>query len=180
MRFSKHQIKKIAVIGNGGAGKTTLSRSLAKRYHLKLTHVDSIQYLSGMKIRDRDETSQILNTLAEEENWLIDGFGRMDVMRKRFALADKIVFIDFPLWRHYWWCTKRQIMSIWSPRGELPDGCNEASLSYTLTLFKILWRVHAEIRPQLIDIFSSPEIKSKVFIVKTLSEWCDVFDQGLD
>lgn len=66
---------RIAVIGNGGGGKTTLSRALAKRYNLPLTHVDSIQYMAGMNVRPTDETRTILNEIAAAPQWLIDGFG---------------------------------------------------------------------------------------------------------
>lgn len=104
-------IDKIAVIGNGGGGKTTLSRSLASRYGLPITHVDSIQYLAEMKVRPKDETTAMLLEVASKERWIIDGFGSIDVMRARFEIADIVVFVDFPLWRHYWWCTKRQIKS---------------------------------------------------------------------
>jgi adenylate kinase family enzyme len=162
---------KIAIIGNGGGGKTTLARAIASRYGLKLTHVDSIQFLAGMKVRDREETSRLLNALADEPSWVIDGFGRLDVMTRRFEIADRIVFVDFPLWRHYWWCTKRQVKSLWAPRSELPDGCNEATFSYTIELYKTLWRVHRTIRPELLKIFARPEIAGKVVKVRTMPEW---------
>ena len=172
-------MKRIAVIGNGGGGKTTLSKALAKRYSLKLTHVDSIQYLAGMKKRNVEETSRILNSLAQEDSWLIDGFGSLDVMRTRFELADRIIFVDFPLWRHYWWCTKRQIKSVWSPRDELPDGCNEASITHTIHLYKILWRVHFEIRPKLLEIFESTKINGKMILIRNVNDWNKIFMDGL-
>jgi adenylate kinase family enzyme len=164
-------VKRIAVIGNGGGGKTTLSRGLAKKYNLPLTHVDSIQFLPGLKVRDPQETKKILDDIANSETWVIDGFGSMEVMQKRFALADQIIFVDFKLWRHYWWCTKRQIKSIWSPRTELPSGCNEATLSQTFKLFKTLWRVDRQIRPKLISFFARPEISTKVLHVVDLKSW---------
>ncbi len=173
-------IKKIAIIGNGGGGKTTLSRSLASRYDLPLTHVDSIQYLAGMQVRPSDQTSAILKAAASQERWVIDGFGSIEVMTERFESADKIVFVDFPLWRHYWWCTKRQVKSIWSPRTELPDGCDEASFAYTIRLYKILWRVHHQIRPRLLDVFAKPEIQHKVVTVVSLKSWNSVFKKGID
>lgn len=173
------RIKKIAVIGNGGGGKTTLSRALSKMYRLELTHVDSIQYLPGMQTRNVEETRNILNQISSGDSWIIDGFGPLDVMDRRFQLADRIVFIDFPLWRHYWWCTKRQLKSIWFPRSEIPDGCNEATLSRTVELFKILWRVHTQIKPQLIAVFDRPEIKHKVIAVRSLDHWQRLFNEGV-
>ena len=165
------EIQKIAIIGNGGGGKTTLSRLLAARFGLPVTHVDSIQYLPGLKVRDRDETSSLLETIASQPGWIIDGFGSLDVMRRRFELADKVIFVDFPLWRHYWWCLKRQVISIWQPRSELPENCREATLAQTVKLFKILWRVHTEIRPQLLKMFSDPTIADKVLRIRSLTEW---------
>src|SRR4051794_21063442 len=95
---------KVAVIGNGGGGKSTLSRRLAEIHQLPLTHVDSVQFLAGLNVRPLDQTRPLLNDLADAPRWLIDGFGPMDVIARRFEQADRIVFVDFPLWRHYWWC----------------------------------------------------------------------------
>ncbi len=69
------QVNKIAVIGNGGGGKTTLSRMLAKKYQLPITHVDEIQYLSDLSVRPTAETTEILDKLIQANEWLIDGFG---------------------------------------------------------------------------------------------------------
>jgi hypothetical protein len=128
-----------------------------------------------MKVRDTMETTSILKQKADEDCWLIDGFGSYEVLQHRFNRADKIVFVDFPIWRHYFWCTKRQIRSIWAPRVELPEGCNEATLSYTIRLYKILWRVNTQIGPKLIDLFNQPEIKNKVVRIKNVKQWNRVF-----
>ncbi len=155
-------VKKIAVIGNAGGGKTTLSRRLAQFYQLPLTHVDSIQFLPGMKIRRHAESIALLEKAQAEDAWIIDGFGPLDILEKRLRLADQIIFIDLPLWRHYWWCSKRQIQSLWAPRAELPEGCHEFSLRHTLKLYKNLWQVHKKMRPELLRILSRPEYNLKV------------------
>ncbi len=172
-------IQKVAVIGNGGGGKTTLSRQLSDLLNIPVTHVDSIQFLPGMKVRPYSETIEILEKIQLQSHWLIDGFGPLDLIERRFGQADKVVFVDFPIWRHYWWCTKRQIKSLWTTRSELPEGCNEASLSHTMKLFKTLWKVHTQMRPELLRILGRDNLKAKVFYVRTLKDWDQLFKNGL-
>lgn len=170
---------RIAVIGNAGGGKTTLSRRLGKIHNLPVIHVDSIQFLPGMQIRSLDETRQVLNEEAAKQNWLIDGYGPLDLIEKRFGIADWVIFVDFPLARHIWWCMKRQIRGIWQQRAELPEGCNEATVKHTVKLFKTIWRVHRQMRPELIRILNRENLRHKVIFVNSLSEWHKLYLNGI-
>lgn len=178
--MNKSEPTRLAVIGNGGGGKTTLSRRLSQLYGLPLTHVDSIQFLPGMTIRPLDQTRETLSAVTAKEKWLIDGFGPLDMIEKRFVDSSDIVFVDFPIWRHFWWCFKRQIKSIWWTRQELPNGCNEATVEHTIKLFKTLWRVHKKMRPELLKLLNRPEIHPKVRIIHTLGDWQQVYSHGLN
>ena len=175
----REKLNRIVVIGNAAGGKTLLSRKLATLHHLPLTHIDSIQFLSGMMIRPYLETEKILAEIIQQDRWLLDGFGPLDSLEKRFQLADRIVFIDMPLWLHYWWFLKRQIKNIWSRRLELPENCNELSLSHTVKVIKTIWKVHTQMRPELIRILKRQELKDKVLIVKNLKEWKSLFKNGI-
>ena len=172
-------VQRVAVIGNGGGGKTTLSRRLSALHGLPLTHVDSIQFLPGLQRRPEPDTRTKLNAIAAGPAWLIDGFGPWDVMEARFRAADHIVFVDFPLWRHYWWCAKRQLQSLARPRSELPEGCDEATLAHTWKLAKILWRVHRQLRPKFIALFSEPELAPRVRHIRDLMAWNLLYTHGL-
>ena len=175
----RDQFHKIAVIGNAGGGKTRLSRRLSELHQLPVVHVDSIQFLPGMNIRPQDETRSVLRDVAGRERWLIDGFGPLDLIEQRFQLADQVVFIDFPLWRHAWWCSKRQIKSFWQRREELPIGCNEATFAHTVKLFKTLWRVHKQMRPELVRILQRQNLRGKVIFIQNLKQWNRVYRQGV-
>ncbi|WP_413587171.1 hypothetical protein [Bdellovibrio sp. HCB274] len=162
--------QKIAVIGNAGAGKTVLSRQLAVLLKLPLTHVDSIQFLPGMKIRPHKESIAMLMAVQESSHWIIDGYGPLDILEKRLQQADCIVMIDYPLWRHYWWATKRQIVNLWSPRKELPQGCSEVSWEQTQKLYKTIKKVHQQMRPELLRILNRDHLKQKVVWIRNLSQ----------
>ena len=172
-------IQKIAVIGNSGGGKTILSRELHRRYGWPLTHVDSVQFAAGLKIRPHHESIAILSAEQEKPAWIIDGFGPLDILEKRLTMADQIIFIDLPLWRHYWWCSKRQIMNLWAPRRELPADCNELTWEHTRKLFKNLKQVHTKMRPELLRILGKDHLKSKVIHIRDQKQWNKLFHQGL-
>lgn len=177
--MSLRPILKITVVGNIAGGKSRLSRRLSKIHNLPLTHVDSLQFLPGMKIRPQDETRQALLAVTRQERWIIDGYGPLDLIEKRFQAADKVIFVDFPIWRHYWWLSKRQVTNLWNPREELPEGCHEISWGHTVKLYKTLWQIHSKMRPELLRIFARDDLKDKVLFVRTLKEWESVFKNGV-
>ncbi len=161
---------KIAIVGNAAGGKTFLSRKLGARLSLPIVHVDSIQFLPQMKIRPHVETIVALRAAALKENWIIDGYGPLDIIEERFLIADRIIFIDLPLWRHYLWAVKRQIKHLWVRRIELPDGCREANISQSIKLFKSIWITHKKMRPELLKIFARDHLKPKMLSIRSLSE----------
>jgi adenylate kinase family enzyme len=173
------KLQKVAIIGNGGGGKTTLSRSIAKRYNLEITHVDSIQFLSGLKVRDKNETNTILTNIARKDEWLIDGFGSLEVIFERFELAEIIIFVDFPIWRHQWWAFKRQVKSLWKTRSELPEGCSERGIKKTLEMYKIIKRVHTDLIPKFKTYIENNNLQSKTLYIKNVEDWINVKNSNL-
>jgi adenylate kinase family enzyme len=170
---------RIAVIGNSGGGKTRLSRKLSQLHALPLVHVDSIQFMAGMKIRPHPESIAELSKLQAGEKWIVDGYGPLDILVSRLELAEMIVFIDLPIWRHAWWLAKRQLLNIFSPRQELAAGCSELSVEHTIKLFKTLKNVHRQMRPEMLKILNKENCKHKVVFVRTLKDWNQIFNQGL-
>lgn len=175
-------MRRIVIIGNSGGGKTTLSRKLHKIHQLPLHHVDSIQFLPGMKVRNHADSIADLTVIQNQESWIIEGYGPLDILEKRLALADRIVFIDFPLWKHMYWSLKRQLfyMVTRSQRPELPKNCFEGTWAQTRRLFKSIHNVHYQMRPELLRILSREQLKPKVEYINTQKQWDFVFRHGLN
>ena len=156
---------RVAVIGNAGGGKSTLCRALAQARGLPHFAVDKIQWRPGWQLVPDDEFARRHAALLERDAWIIDGFGPWREIEKRFDEADTIVFVDHPLWRHYWWAAKRQIAAIFRPRQDGPEGC--PMLPVTLHLFTMMWRLHRDLRPELLAAIAARRASKTVFHLRS-------------
>jgi adenylate kinase family enzyme len=162
---------RIAIVGNAGGGKSTLARRLGQLLDLPVTHVDSVQYQSGWQRTDDSECDHILEAAAKNDRWIIDGFGNRDVIQRRVDLADTLLLVDFPLWRHYWWATKRQWASRQGQRSELPENCPEFNLAYTRKLFAVMWLVHREYTPWFRTLARRKAIDGQAIVIHHPAQW---------
>jgi len=141
--------KRIVVIGNGGGGKSTFAAALANRYGLPWYEVDRLQFGPGWaRVPEDDVRAEIVRVLAEP-GWVLDGFGPYDTIVRRFELADQIVWVDHPLWVHYWWAMERQIAAAQgAERFGGPDGCDLRDVNRQMC--EAIWYVHTELRPKIL------------------------------
>lgn len=159
--------QRTAIIGNAAGGKTTLARQMSLWTGCPVTHVDSVQFQPGMKLRPYKDSIEILLEIQNNSEWIIDGYGPLDILEKRLAMADQIVFIDLPLWRHIFWFFKRQLRNFFSQRPELPENCSEANFEQTRKTLRTIRSSHKQMRPELIRILNRPDNKSKTLILRS-------------
>src|ERR1700759_2528084 len=90
-------VRKIAVIGCAGAGKTTFSRTLGARLGLPVTHLDRLFWQPGWVETARDRWREIQRGLVAADSWVLDGnyINSADI---RLSVADTVIFLDFPRW----------------------------------------------------------------------------------
>lgn len=117
-------MKRIAIVGCGGAGKSTLARQMGEILNLPLIHLDKEFWQSGWKMRSREEEREIVEKIAKQDEWIIDG-NYQSTMDTRFEAADTIIFLDFPTLL----CLKRVIKRFFKYRGttrpDMTEGCPE-------------------------------------------------------
>jgi len=158
-------VTRVAVIGNAGGGKSTLCRALSGARGLPYIAVDHLQWRPGWRQVPDDEFTATHETLLAKSRWIIDGFGPWPTIEARFDRADAIVFVDLPLWRHYWWATKRQIASIFRERSDGPEGC--PMLPVTFRLPRMMWRLHHDLRPKLLAAIEARRSSARIFHLRS-------------
>ncbi len=160
--------RKITIVGNIASGKTTFARKLSKRLNIPVTHIDGVQFNSDLAIADMNQTRAILNQVQSQEAWIIDGQGPLDMFEGRFTLADRIVFIDLPIYQNFILLTYRLIKNIFSPRSELPAGHSELNWKHIKKQYRTTWTIHKKMRPELIRMLNRKEFKPKLMTLTSL------------
>ena len=87
---------RVAVVGNGGTGKTWLALRLADALHLPVIHLDLHRYdSSGTNRSDEVFRREVRERITETPDWVADG-NYLGTLEERLALADVVVFLDLP------------------------------------------------------------------------------------
>jgi adenylate kinase family enzyme len=139
-------MKRVAVFGNAGGGKSALARRLAELTGLPLYVVDMMQFRAGGAQVPHDEFLRAHADLLRRDEWIIDGFGNMTIAWERFAVADTLIYIDLPLFIHFGWVTKRLIKGLFADPPGWPE--NSPLWSSSMHSYRVLWPCHRHLTPR--------------------------------
>ena len=160
-------MKRVAVFGNTGGGKSTLARRLAELTRIPLYSLDKIQYAGAKKI-PHDQYLKAHSEVLQREGWIIDGFGCRQSAWERFAVADTLVYVDLPLFKHFLWVTKRFLKGFFAT----PEGWPEGSpmISSALSSYRVLWLCHRHLTPQYRTLVSHARREKSVHHLRSEAE----------
>ena len=119
------EMRRVMIIGQPGAGKSTLARNLGAITGLPVFHIDTIHWMPGWIERDGPAKDLLVADVHARERWIFEG-GRSSTWRDRAARADTLIWLDFPLWLRAWRVLRRRIeYRDGRTRPDLPENCPE-------------------------------------------------------
>ncbi|NEQ99257.1 MAG: adenylate kinase [Cyanothece sp. SIO2G6] len=161
-------MKKVAVFGNAGGGKSTLSQQLAEITGLPLVPLDRMRYKPGGGEVPHAEFKAAHAQLLQQDQWIVDGFGSLDTVWERLDVADTLVYLDMPVLRHYWWITKRLLQGFWVPPAGWPD--NSPLLRGSLNAYSIVWLCHTKLTPRYREYVDRAKATKQVYHLRSLQD----------
>ena len=128
-------MKRILIIGNSGAGKTTLANSLAGILRLPLVHLDKLYWRDGWQHVSREEFDALLSVELQKESWILDGnFDRTLPLRLRYC--DTVIYLDYSPVVCLCGAVKRVLKNYGKTRPDMGDNCPE---HMDLSFLRYIW-----------------------------------------
>ena len=166
-------MKRILIIGSGGAGKSTVATKLGQFLNLEVNHLDKCYWRPGWVEPPREVWVQTVTDLISRDSWIIDGnySGTLEVRMHR---CDTIVFLDMSRLVCVWRIVKRNLQYRSSDRPDMAQGCPE---KLDPGFVSWVWNYPRRSRPQVVELIRTHQngkrviwLRSKADVKKFLSD----------
>ena len=123
--FYKVYMKRVAIIGSPGTGKSTFARQLAAKTNLPLIHLDYYYHDTQHDYYTNKESWRTKTIeLAQAKTWIIDG-NFSSTLVQRVQQSDTIFYFDMPTYLALKGIITRWIMAKRVERLDMPDDWQE-------------------------------------------------------
>lgn len=136
-------MQRIAVVGPGGAGKSTFARALGERTGLPVVHLDHWFWKPGWVETPRDEWRAVQRSLFAADRWIADGNygGTID---ERFSRADTVIVVSPSRVECVASALRRSAVN--HGKAVQAEGCPER---FDLAFYRWIWNYRRDSRPRL-------------------------------
>jgi adenylate kinase family enzyme len=159
-------MRKILVIGSGGAGKTTFAKRLSSIVNIEVIHLDTLYWNPGWVETPTTEWRKTVEALVERESWIMDGnySGTLDI---RIEACDTVIFLDLATQICLWRVIKRAIQYRNRNRPDMADGCQER---FDLKFIHWVWNYKKRTRPKIVKLIEENSGGKRVIWLQSNAE----------
>lgn len=163
------KIKRIAIIGNAGSGKSILAQKLHQILNFPVYHLDKYFWKPNWTRPDPDEYKIIHDKLCDQDVWIIDGMN-LRVLEYRIQKADIIIFLDIPRYICFWRIFKRTITYYGKETPNSAPHCQERINGEFIKFLKWVWDFKRKYVPRIMALLNSYTTTKEIYILKSQKE----------
>ena len=159
-------MKRILIIGSGGAGKSTLSRQLGEKIGIEVFHLDKLHWRAGWTEPPKDEWEKIVSEVVAKDSWIVDG-NYSGTMEMRIQHCDTVIFLDLPRTVCVYRALKRVFTYRKGGRPDMAEGCDE---KFDLKFLKWIWDYPKRTKPRVESFLKQFQNKKTVIRLQSKKE----------
>jgi adenylate kinase family enzyme len=166
-------MKRILVIGSGGAGKSTFARDLGAILKIPVLHLDQAYWKAGWEKPSKEDWAATIDRLIAQHEWIMDGnFG--GTLPQRIKRADAIILLDISRWICLWRVAQRAIKYRGRHRPDMTPGCHER---FDFEFIRWIWSYPTKSKPAKLALLEKTGPDQRVVILQTKREVRDFLDE---
>jgi len=159
-------MRRVAILGPPGAGKSRLARTLAAALELPVVHLDRLYWKPGWVPTPEPEWVSVQRRELEREAWIADGLQEERAMPQLWLdAADTIVFIDTSRLACIRRIAKRRLDAASGP--ETPADCEPAPFYRAIPkVLRFIWLYPRTVRPGVLAELAHREHRQRVAVLR--------------
>lgn len=159
-------MRRVLLIGCGGAGKSTAATRIGERLGLRVVHLDALYWKPGWVEPAKGEWEQQVRRIVGGEAWVMDGNygGTLDL---RLTAADTVIFLDLPRRVCLWRVLKRRARYHGQSRPNMAAGCPER---LDVAFLRWIWSYPETRRPGVLAKLQAVEHEKRVVVLRSRGE----------
>lgn len=157
-------MRRIAVIGPAGSGKSWLARRLSNALGIRIVHLDKLYWKPGWVATPPREWETLQRRELSDEPWIVEGLHEA-TMHLWLEAADTIVFLDVGSLACLWRVTRRRLDM--EEDVNAPEGCEPAPFHQALLKFlRNQWMYVRSTRGEILSELEGRRDGTRVFVLR--------------
>jgi adenylate kinase family enzyme len=159
-------MKKVLVIGSGGAGKSTFANRLGELLNTEVIHLDQFYWRPGWVETPKSEWLETVERLVRQDSWIMDGnySGSLEI---RLAACDTVIFLDIARSVCVWRLLKRAVRYRKKHRPDMAEGCAER---FNLEFVRWVWNYSSRTKPKVLVRLKENAGRKRIVCLRSSSE----------